>query len=395
MALALEGMKVLDLSRILTGPYCTMMLADMGAEVLKVEAPGTGDDTRQWGPPFLAGESTYFLSVNRNKRSLTLNLKHPSGKEVFLALVRWADVLVENFRPGTMEKLGIGYSQLKQINPGLVYCSISGFGNSGPYKDKPGYDVLAQAMGGMMGVTGYEGGAPVKAGMSIADIGAGMFAAFGILAALLARHNTGRGQVVDTSLLEAQVAWHTYLATAYLAAGKVPRKLGSAHPSIAPYQAIKCKDGYFVVAVGNDSLWQKFCQALDLSDLGADPQWATNPQRAIRREELIALLEERLAEGTVLELVDRCEAAGVPAGPIYGLDQVYSDPQVLARDMVVEVQHPTVGAFRMTGIPIKLSDTPGAIQSAPPTLGQHTTDVLKQLGYSEEQIEQMRRDGAI
>lgn len=395
MAQALEGIKVLDLSRILTGPYCTMMLADMGAEVLKVEAPGTGDDTRQWGPPFLAGESTYFLSVNRNKQSLTLNLKHPAGREVFLSLVRWADVIVENFRPGTMEKLGFAYDQLKEINPGLIYCSISGFGNSGPYSDKPGYDVLAQAMGGMMGVTGYEGEKPVKAGMSIADIGAGMFAAFGILAALLARQSTGKGQVVDTSLLEAQVAWHTYLATAYLAAGKVPQKLGTAHPSIAPYQALACRDGHFVVAVGNDSLWRKFCQALGLTDLGADNEWATNPQRATRRDQLVALIEERLVDREVAEMVAKCEAAGVPAGPIYGLDQVYRDPQVLARDMVVEVQHPTIGPFRMTGIPIKLSETPGEVRMAPPTLGQHSDEVLKRLGYSEDQIEQMRRDGAV
>lgn len=395
MPLALKGIKVLDLSRILTGPYCTMMLADMGAEVLKVEAPGTGDDTRQWGPPFLEGESTYFLSVNRNKRSLTLNLKHQEGKEVFLKLVQWADVLVENFRPGTMERLGFGYERLREINPGLVYCTISGFGNSGPYKDKPGYDVLAQAMGGMMGVTGYEGGDPVKAGMSVADIGAGMFAAFGILTALFARQQTGQGQMVDTSLLESQIAWHTYLATAFLAAGKVPGKLGSAHPSIAPYQAVKCGDGYFIVAVGNDALWQKFCQALNLDDLGADERWATNPQRATAREELIALIEERVKDHTVADLVARCEAAGVPAGPIYNLDQVYSDPHVLAREMVVEVDHAKIGSFRMTGIPIKLSETPGQVRMPPPMLGEHTSDILQGLGYTEEQIAALRRDGAI
>jgi len=392
---ALAGVKVLDLSRILTGPYCTMMMADLGAEVVKVEAPGVGDDTRQWGPPFISGESTYFLSVNRNKQSITLNLKHPDGQSVFLDLVRWADVLVENFRPGTLEKLGFSYERLREQNPGLIYCSISGFGNSGPYRLKPGYDVLAQAMGGMMGVTGYEGGPPIKAGMSVADIGAGMFAAFGIMAALFSRQQTGRGQVVDTSLLEGQVAWHTYLATGYLAAGKGPRKLGSAHPSIAPYQALRCKDGDFIVAVGNDALWQKFCQALGLEQLGADPRWTTNPARASGRDELIPLIEAEIADSTVAELVALCELIGVPAGPIYGLEQVYTDPQVLAREMVVEVDHPTVGPFKMTGIPYKLSETPGKIKSPPPLLGQHTDQVLKSLGYSEEQVKSMRQNGAI
>jgi len=395
MSDALAGVKVLDLSRILTGPYCTMMMADLGAEVVKIEAPGAGDDTRQWGPPFINGESTYFLSVNRNKQSLTLNLKHPEGQAVFLDLVKWADVLVENFRPGTMEKLGFGYERLRELNPGLIYCSISGFGNTGPYRLKPGYDVLAQAMGGMMGVTGYEGGPPVKAGMSVADIGAGMFAAFGIMAALFSRQQTGRGQVVDTSLLEGQVAWHTYLATGYLAAGKAPRKLGSAHPSIAPYQALSCKDGHFIVAVGNDALWQKFCQTLGLEQLGSDPKWTNNPARATGRDELIALIEAQLVNRTVAELVECCEAVGVPAGPIYGLEQVYTDPQVLAREMVVEVDHPTVGPFKMTGIPYKLSETPGKIKTPPPLLGQHTDEVLKSIGYSEDQITAMRRSGAI
>lgn len=395
MAHALEGLKVLDLSRILTGPYCTMMLADLGAEVLKVEAPGVGDDTRQWGPPFIEGESTYFLSVNRNKKSLTLNLKSPQGQEVLRSLVQWADVLVENFRPGTMERLGFGYEQLKEMNPRLIYCSISGFGNTGPYKDKPGYDVLAQAMGGMIGTTGYEDGPPVKTGFSVADIGAGMFAAFGILAALIAREKTGKGQEVHTSLLEGQVAWHTYLATGYLAAGKVPKRLGTAHPSIAPYQALRCKDGHVVVAVGNDSLWQKFCEALGFDDLGKDPQWANNPQRAVGRDTLIATIEERLKHEVSSELVSRLEKAGVPAGPIYSLDQVYSDPQVLAREMVVEVEHAKAGKFRMTGIPVKLSETPGQVRTAPPLLGEHTEEVLRQLGYSDEQIAAMRQAGAI
>jgi crotonobetainyl-CoA:carnitine CoA-transferase CaiB-like acyl-CoA transferase len=393
MTKALDGIKVLDLSRILTGPYCTMMLADMGADVIKVENPGSGDDTRQWGPPFINGESTYFLSVNRNKRSVTLNLKHPESREVFLRLVRWADVLIENFRPGTLDRMGFGYETLKEINPRLVYCTVSGFGITGPYKDKAGYDILAQAMGGTIGVTGEEGGPPIKVGMSVADIGAGMFAAYGIMAALLSRAQTGRGQLVETSLLESQLAWHTYLATAYLATGKVPRRLGTAHPSIVPYQALQAQDGHVVVAVGNDSLWVKFCAVLGLQELAA--RYPTNPERIVAREAVIAAIEDRLRSETVAHWVELIEGAGVPAGPIYTLDQVYEDPQVLARDMVVEVEHPTVGAFRMTGIPVKLSETPGGITAPPPSLGEHTVEVLEGLGYSAAQIGALREAGAV
>lgn len=393
MPRALEGVKVLDLSRILTGPYCTMMLADLGAEVIKVEPPG-GDDTRQWGPPFVNGESTYFMSVNRNKKSITLNLRSEGGRKVFFRLLQWADVLVENFRPGTMEKLGLGYPVLREHNPGLVYCAISGFGLTGPYKDKPGYDVLAQALGGMMAVTGTEDGQLVKAGMSVADIGAGMFAAFGILAALRHRDRTGEGQVVDTSLLEAMLAWHTYHATAFFASGKLPRPLGTAHPSIAPYQAVRARDGHLVIAVGNDALWQKFCAATGLTHLQNDPRFATNPLRVQHRAELIALIEARFAEQPSAYWVAALDAAGVPAGPILDYSQIYQDPHVLHRQMAVEVEHPTAGPVKLPGVPVKFSATPGEIHSPPPTLGQHTDEVLSGLGFSAAEIEDLKATGA-
>lgn len=392
---ALAGIKVLDLSRILTGPFCTMLLADMGAEVIKVEVPATGDDTRQWGPPFIGGESTYFLSVNRNKQSLTLNLKNPTAREVFLRLVREADVLVENFRPGTMEKLGFGYDKLKEVNPRLIYAAVSGFGLTGPYKERGGFDVLAQAMGGLMSVTGEDGRPPAKAGMSVADIGAGMYATIGILAALQARSTTGEGQMLETSLLDTIVSWQTYLATAYWATGKLPKKAGSAHPSIVPYQALKAKDQYFIVAVGNDALWQKFCSAIGQPDLANDQRYKLNKDRVAQRETLIPLLEELLSADTAVAWSEQLEAVGVPSGPIYSLDQVWSDPHVLARELVVEVEHPTLGTLKQPGFPIKFSGTPGSVRTAPPLLGQHTADVLQRLGYTPAEIDRMRQAGAI
>lgn len=392
---ALTGIKVLDLSRILTGPFCTMLLADMGAEVIKVEAPGVGDDTRQWGPPFVGTESTYFLSVNRNKQSLTLNLKHPEAREVFFRLVREADILVENFRPGTMEKLGLGYPKLAELNPRLIYAAISGFGLTGPYRDKPGYDVLAQAMGGLMSVTGEPGREPVKAGMSLADIGAGMYATIGILAALQHRNVTGKGQMLETSLLETIISWQTYVATAFWATGKVPGRSGSAHPSIAPYQALRAKDQAFIVAVGNDALWQKFCTALGAPELLQDSRFTTNKDRVINRDVLIPLLEERLAADTAVNWSEKFEAVGVPAGPIYDIGQVWADPQVVAREMAVDVPHPTLGSVKVPGVPIKFSETPGVVKTAPPLLGQHTDVLLERLGYTAEQIRAMRDGGAI
>lgn len=394
MSLSLSGLRVLDLSRILTGPYCTMLLGDLGAEVIKVEPPG-GDDTRQWGPPFVGSESSYYLSVNRNKKSMVLNLRHPQGKEVLARLVRRSDVLVENFRPGALARLGFPYEKMRELNRGLIYCAISGFGQTGPYRDKPGYDVLAQAMGGLMSVTGYPDAPPVKAGMSVADIGAGMFAVIGILAALRHRDQTGEGQMVDTSLLETMIAWHTYFFTAYFASGKVPAPLGSAHPSIVPYQAVRARDGYLIVAVGNDALWQKFCAAVGLQALAGDPRFATNQDRVMHRDECIRLIEAHLATDTAQHWTDVLEAAGVPAGPILNLAQVYSDPHVLAREMVLRVEHPTAGPLQLPGIPVKLSATPGAVQSPPPTLGQHTAEILQSLGYSAAEVAALQGESVV
>lgn len=394
MAGALSGVRVLDLSRILAGPFCTMLLADLGAEVIKVEPPG-GDDTRQWGPPFVEGESTYFLSVNRNKKSITLNLKHPRGREIALRLAERCDALVENFRPGTLERLGLGYEDVARVNPRIVYCSISGFGQDGPYRNKPGYDLLAQAMGGMMAITGLPGGEPVKAGMSVADLGAGMFAAIAILAALRHRDRTGQGQRIDVSLLDTVIAWHTYHATAFFATGEPPRPLGSAHPSIVPYQALRAADGYVVVAVGNDQLWQRFCCATGLDHLAADPRFGTNAGRVAHREELVRRIEAHLASRPVAYWVEVLEAAGVPVGPILNLDRIYTDPHVLHRQMVVEVDHPTAGPIRLTGIPMMLSATPGEVRLPPPLLGQHTEEVLAGLDYSAEEVAALRREGIV
>jgi crotonobetainyl-CoA:carnitine CoA-transferase CaiB-like acyl-CoA transferase len=377
---ALDDVLVIDLTRILTGPYCTMMLADFGARVIKIEPPG-GDDTRRWGPPFVEGESAYFLSVNRNKESVVLDLKTPAGREALLALVRHADVLVENFRPGTLDRLGLGYPVLNAANPRLVVASISGFGATGPGAERPGYDVLAQAMGGLMAVTGEPDGPPVKAGFSVADIGAGMWAAFGILTALHARERTGRGQWIDTSLYETIISWQTYQAGNFFATGENPRRLGTAHPNIAPYQALRCQNGYLVIAAGNDQLWMRTAEALNIP-WADDPRYRTNADRVQNREALVAQLEAHLQAWTVADAWAALQARGVPAGPIQEFSDVYRDPQVVARDMVATVTHPVAGPVRMTGIPVKLSATPGRIRRPPPLLGEHTEAVLREFGLT-------------
>ena len=373
-----------------------MMLADMGAEVIKVELPGRGDDTRQWGPPYLGTESYYYLSVNRNKKSVALNLKDPRGREAVLKLAARSDVVLENFRPGTMDDLGLGYETLRAINPRLVYASITGFGPDGPYRDKVAYDLILQGMGGLMGITGEEGGAPVRIGVAIADIGAGMWTAYGILAALHARERTGAGQKVETSLMDGQVAWMTYMAHLYFATGASPGRMGSAHPTIVPYQAFRVQDGYINIAVGNDSFWVKFGRALGLApEVIADPRFATNSARATHRQEVLDLIEPILSARSSVEWLEVLERAGVPAGPIYTMEQLFTDPQVLHRQMMVDVPHPTLGSVRLTGIPLKLSETPGEVRRAPPLLGQHTEEVLTSLGYTREQLAAWKADKVI
>jgi crotonobetainyl-CoA:carnitine CoA-transferase CaiB-like acyl-CoA transferase len=391
--LPLEGIKIIDLTRILSGPYCTMTLADLGADVIKIESPA-GDDTRQWGPPFVEGESAYYLSVNRNKKSVTLNLKEEKGKEVFFKLLEDADVVVENFRPGTLDRLGIGYEVLKQHNPGIILASISGFGQTGAYAQKPGYDVLAQGMGGLMSVTGEPDGQPLKAGFSIADVGAGMWAAFGIMVALWERQRSGEGQWVDASLLDTIVSWQTYHAGNYFATGNDPKSLGGAHPNIVPYQTFKAADGYFILAVGNDSLWQKFLGAMNMKTL-EDPKFKTNPERVANRDELIAILKEAFTLKTVNEWVELFEGVKIPCGPVNKFSDILNDQHIKEREMVVEQQHPVLGSLKMLGIPVKLSRTPGKVNTVPPDLGQHTNEILQQLGYSDDEITKMQKDGVI
>jgi crotonobetainyl-CoA:carnitine CoA-transferase CaiB-like acyl-CoA transferase len=391
MKKALDGIQVLDLSRALAGPYCTMMLADMGAEVIKVEMPGTGDDSRAWGPPFVEGESAYFMSINRNKKSITLDMKGDKAIEIIMKLIKQSDVLVENFRPGAMERLGLAYQQVKAANPRLVYCSISGFGQNGPYRMLPGFDQVLQGMGGLMSITGEAGGPPVKVGVPIADITAGMFAAYGIAIALFTREKTGRGQMVDISLLDGQVALLTYRAGSFFASGEIPERIGSGHPVIVPYQAFKAKDVFINIAVGNDQLWGKFCKAVGLETIMNDPRFATNAKRVQNRDAVVKAVGDLIATKNGEEWLTILTDAGIPCGPIYTVDKIFSDPQIIHRQMVTELQHPTAGTIKVTGNPVKLSDTPGEITMPPPLLGQHTREVLEGLGYSAGDIEQLRQ----
>lgn len=391
MKKALDGIKVLDLSRALAGPYCTMMLADMGAEVIKVEMPGTGDDSRAWGPPFVEGESAYFMSINRNKKSITLDMKGSKAIEIIMKLIKGSDVLVENFRPGAMERLGLAYQQVKAMNPRLVYCSISGFGQNGPYRMLPGFDQVLQGMGGLMSITGEPDGPPVKVGVPIADITAGMFAAYGIAIALFTREKTGSGQMVDISLLDSQVALLTYRAGSFFASGEIPKRIGSGHPVIVPYQAFKARDVYINIAVGNDQLWGKFCKAVGLEGIVNDPRFATNAKRVQNRDEVVKAVGDLIATKNGEEWLKILTDAGIPCGPIYTVDKIFSDPQVIHRQMVTELHHPKAGTIKVTGNPVKLSDTPGEPSVAPPLLGQHTQEVLEGLGYSAKEIEELKQ----
>lgn len=388
---ALDGIKVLDLSRTLAGPFCTMLLGDMGADIIKVEQPGKGDETRRFTPPKWDGVSSYYLASNRNKRSIAIDLKSEEGREIIYNLAKESDIFVENFRTGALDKLGLGYEQMKEINPRLIYCSISGFGRTGPEKNRAGYDLLLQGYGGLMSITGEPDGPPVKVGMSIVDLTAGMFAAYGILTAVIAREKTGKGQFIDVSLLDGQVTLLNYLATSYFATGKPAGRMGSAHPTIVPYQAFPAKDMNIILAVPNNGLWEKCCFAMGWEDLLEDPRFITNDDRVAHRTILVDIISKRLSELDSKEIFERLDAVGVPCGPIHTVDQVVNHPHVRARELIIEVEHPIVKNLKMAGFPIKLSETPASVRKHPPLLGEHTEEILGELGLLPEQIEGLKQ----
>ncbi|TVR41985.1 MAG: CoA transferase [Bacteroidia bacterium] len=392
----LENIRVLDMSRVLAGPFCTMILSDLGAEVVKVEVPLTGDDARSFGP-FKNQQSLYFLSINREKKSISLNLKTERGKQIFLDLVKHFDVLVENFRPGTMDKLGLGYDLLKELNPGLIYAASSGYGHSGPDSKKASYDILAQAMGGIMSITGWPDSPPTRVGMSLGDITASLYAAIGILAALQQRSHTGEGQKVDVSMLDCQVSILENAITRYQVDGEPPGPIGNRHPTIAPFQAFKARDGYFVIACGNNSLWQKLCEAIDRRDLSLNRAFETNELRCRNLASLNDELNMTFSQQTVSHWVTLIDGAGVPCGPINAIDKVLSEPQVRARNMIVSVEDERAGRVEIAGNPIKMSALEDLATRGPaPDIGQHNTEVLGGvLGLTDEEIAALHRDGVL
>lgn len=404
---ALGHLRVLDLTRVLAGPWCAQNFADLGAEVIKIERPGTGDDTRAWGPPYLqdadgndTSEAAYYLAANRGKQSVTVDIASAQGQEIIRQLVATSDVVLENYKVGQLKKYGLDYASLKLIKPDLVYCSITGFGQTGPYAPRAGYDFIIQGMGGFMSVTGERdalpGGGPQKAGVAISDLMTGMYASIAVLAALNHRDRTGEGQYIDMALLDVQVAMMANMATNYLASEQVPQRWGNAHPNIVPYQTFATSDGHIIIAAGNDRQYQKLVAAGDCPELANDSRFITNPLRVHHRDALVPLLSEMVAKKTRNEWILLLEQAGVPCGPINTLNEVFDNPQVLARGLQIDLPHPSGAAARLVGSPMRLSATPVAYPAAPPCLGQHTTDVLRNLlQYSDEQIETLRSHGII
>ena len=399
----LDNIRILDITRALAGPYCTMMLGDLGADVIKVERPGIGDETRGWGPPFVGrpygpypGESAYFIAANRNKRSLTVNIQTPEGQEIVRQLARISDVLVENYRTGDLDRLGLGYSDLHSAFPKLIYCSVSGYGRTGPYAERPGYDAVLQAEGGMMSITGPVDGPPSRVGIPIIDITSGMFAATAILAALHARDLTGEGQLVDISLFDSHLALLTNVASNYLIGGKQPRRLGNAHPNLVPYDAFSARDGWFVLGVANEKQWSQLCDVLERSDLKTDSRFAANRDRVTNRDELGAELNRIFSKRDVDDWLEDLVRAGLPCGRINSIPEVFAHPQANARAMTLESDHPTAGTVRLPGFPYKFSQTPADILRPPPLLGEHTEEVLTTLlDYSPEDVASLRDKKAV
>jgi len=391
----LDDMFVVDLSRILSGPVCTMMLADMGAQVIKIEPPPWGDDSRRWGPPFVGGISTYFQSVNRNKKSLGLNLQSEEGRQILWKLIDRADILIENFKPGVLDRLGFGYPAVSKRRPEIVYCSISGFGQTGPYRSRPGYDVVAQGESGLMDLTGFPDGPPAKVGTSISDVVTGMYATQGILLALLARVRSHKGQWVDVSLLDSTVATLTYQAQSYFATGRTPGRMGTRHPSIVPYECFQVRDGFVNIGVTNQKQWTSFCTELELPELIADPRFSTTDSRLVHYSELKPILDRTLGEFTRSEILTKMAKAAIPAGPVNTVAEVLEDPQIDAREMIKDLIHPEYGPIRVLGLPIKLSETPGVVEGAPPILGEHNRSVLTMLGYTEDAIAGLVKNGTL
>jgi crotonobetainyl-CoA:carnitine CoA-transferase CaiB-like acyl-CoA transferase len=383
---ALSGIRVLDLSRVLAGPWATQLLADMGAEVIKIERPGAGDDTRAWGPPFLkdaagndTGESAYYLCTNRAKKSVAVDITRPEGQRLVRELALRCDVVVENFKVGGLKKYGLDYASIKAVAPGIIYCSITGFGQDGPYADRPGYDFMIQGMGGLMGITGVPEGEPMKVGVAVTDLFTGMYASNAILAALLHRQHSGEGQFIDIALLDSQVAMLANVASNYLVGGRLPRRYGNAHANIVPYQAFPCRDGYLILAVGNDGQFARFCDIAGAPELARDPRYATNPARVANREELVAIIDGLMRGRDMEDWISALEAAGVPVGPINSLDHVFEHPQVRARGVRVEVPFDDGtegGMVPLVANPVKFSATPIRYEAAPPRLGQHTREML-------------------